>query len=437
MAFIPEIEQKSIAEQSAFQFSKLIETLDYLQAWSPFYQKLFRQHNVDLQAIRTLQDLRLLPTTSKQDIQDHNWDFLCVPRASITEYAATSGTLGRPVIIALTQKDLQRLAYNEFLSFNCIGAASGDIFQLMLTLDRQFMAGIAYYSGLSLLGASAVRTGPGLPAMQWDTIQQLGTTGLVAVPSFLLKMTAYAAANGISPGDAPVKKVLAIGESLRDDELKPNALLQQITKEWNIELYGTYDSTEMQTAFTECSAGKGGHHHPELILVEILDEAGEPVAPGEKGEVTITTLGVEGMPLLRYRTGDICRAYNEPCSCGRNTLRLGPVLGRKQQMIKFKGTSLYPPVLFEVLNQLAEIKEYVVEVQTGADQQDLLTIYLYSSMETEACNNLLRPLFQHKWRVTPNLVHLDEMAMRQLQFPGTSRKQIKFLDKRVAAGIQV
>lgn len=430
MAFIPEIEQKSIQEQTSFQFSKLKELLHYLREHSPFYQRLFTRNGIDIAAVRTWDDLQLLPTTTKEDIQQHNWDFLCVPRPEIREYAATSGTLGLPVIIALTRNDLQRLAYNEFLSFHCIGAGAGDVFQLMLTLDRQFMAGIAYYSGLNRLGAASVRTGPGLPAMQWDTIRQLGTTGLVAVPSFLRKLIEYAETAGFSPDDTPVKKVLAIGESLRDDNLEPNALLKEIQEKWNLELYGTYAATEMQTAFTECNAFKGGHHHPELIIAELLDEEGRQVAAGEKGEVTITTLGVEGMPLLRYRTGDICRAYYEPCSCGRNTMRLGPVLGRKQQMIKFKGTTLYPPAIFEVLNHIPEIKEYVVEVQTGADSQDLLNIYLHTPLETEACNTLLRPVFQHKWRVVPLLTYCTAEEIRQLQFPVNSRKQIKFIDKR-------
>ncbi|MCH5688982.1 hypothetical protein LWM68_34850 [Niabella sp. W65] len=127
----------------------------------------------------------------------------------------------------------------------------------------------------------------------------------------------------------------------------------------------------MQTAFTECEAGKGGHLNPELLIVELIDEMGQPVADGEPGEVTITTLGVEGMPLLRYKTGDICKAYTEPCSCGRHTLRLSPVIGRKKQMIKYKGTTLFAPALFEIIHRIDAIKEYVVEVynnEIGTDE---------------------------------------------------------------------
>lgn len=431
MVFIPEIEQKSIGEQASFQSEKLRELLAYLQQHSPFYRQQFRHHAVDVTTINSLEDLQRLPTTTKEDLQQYNWDFLCVSRDLIREYTATSGTLGSPVTIALTARDLQRLAYNEYLSFGCIGAKAGDVFQLMLTLDRQFMAGIAYYNGLHRLGASSIRTGPGLPAMQWDTIQRLGTTGLVAVPSFLRKLIGQAGEAGVVPEQSTVKKVLAIGESLRDEHLAPNALLRQIQSRWPLEIYSTYAATEMQTAFTECSAFAGGHHHPELVILELLDDSGQQVPQGSPGEVTITTLGIEAMPLLRYRTGDICRAYYEPCSCGRTTLRLGPVLGRKRQMIKFKGTTLYPPAIFEVLNSMPEIEEYVIEVSTGAeDGQDQLRLYLCSPLSPEACDALIKPVFRHKWRVVPYIDYCDATAIRQMQFPANSRKQIKFTDKR-------
>jgi phenylacetate-CoA ligase len=431
MAFIPEIEKKTLEEQETFQLIRLKDMLLYLQQRSPFYQKLFGQNNIEPSQIQALTDLQHLPTTSKADLQQYNNDFLCITRDQVREYTATSGTLGTPVYIALSQNDLDRLAYNEYLSFQSMEVTEKDTFQLMLTLDRQFMAGTAYYAGLAKTGAAVIRTGPGLPAMQWDTIFQLEPTGLVAVPSFLVKMAEYAKSKGIDPATAKVKKVLAIGETLREDNLAPNALARKIKETWNIDLYGTYASTEMQTAFTECSATAGGHHHPELIIVEIIDEEGKPVSPGEKGEVTITTLGVEAMPLLRYRTGDICRAHYEPCSCGRNTMRLGPVLGRKQQMIKFKGTTLYPPVIFDVLNQIEEIKEYVVDVRTGEHDQDELSLYLYSALSPEACNDIIKPLFQHKWRVTPQVNYVTSEEIARMQFANNSRKPLKFRDNRI------
>src|ERR1700719_636438 len=174
------------------QEKKLYDLLVYLKANSPYYQKIFKQLHINPEQIRQLEDLVLLPTTSKEDLQSDNDEFLCVPKSSVIEYTSTSGTLGDPVTIALTEKDLQRLAYNEFKSFSCAGGSPEDLYQLMLTLDRQFMAGMAYYAGIRKLGAGIIRVGPGVPSLQWETIYRLKPTVLVAVPSFILKLIQYA-----------------------------------------------------------------------------------------------------------------------------------------------------------------------------------------------------------------------------------------------------
>lgn len=430
MVFIPEIEKKSLKEQNIYQLHKLQETVRYMKANSAFYTKHLSKYSVQIENLQSLSDLQALPTTSKKDLQHYNWDFLCIPQKDIREIMSTSGTLGNPVFIALSANDIERLAYNEMLSFNCMELLEEDIVQLMLTLDRQFMAGIAYYSGLSKIGATVIRSGPGLPALQWETMQQLNVSTLVTVPSFLSKMLDYAEEQHLPFKDCKVKKILAIGESLRDEHLEPNALAQRIKSRWDIQLFSTYASTEMQTAFTECSAGKGGHHHPELIIVEILDEDGNQVKNGEAGEITITTLGVEAMPLLRYRTGDIAKAYYEACACGRNTMRLGPVIGRKQQMIKFKGTTIYPPQLFDVLNNLEAIKDYAVTLTHNETGQDKLTLFIHTGMQETDCNTLIKPVLQHKWRVTPDIVYCSAAEIQTLHFPGNSRKPQRFQDLR-------
>jgi phenylacetate-CoA ligase len=430
MQFRPEIAFEPLPVQDACQSEALIKLLGYLQANSPFYQKLFAAHKTDLDNIRSLQDLHLLPTTSKSDMQEHNLDFLCVPATEVKEYTATSGTMGLPVDIALTENDLLRLAYNEHQSFLCADGAPGDVYQLMLTLDRQFMAGMAYYMGIRRLGAALIRTGPGLPAMQWDTIKRLQANSMVAVPSFILKLAEWAKEHGTDPRTSPIQKAICIGESLRDGDFKLNTLGQQIHDAWPIKLYSTYASTEMQTAFTECRAGRGGHHQPDLIILEILNEQGEPMQAGEYGEVTITTLGVEGMPLLRYRTGDICAYYNEPCTCGRHTRRLSPVLGRRQQMIKYKGTTLYPPAIFDILNNIPFIKEYVVEVFTNELMLDELRLHINTQLPADACEQQLRPILQARLRVMPLLQFHAAASIQQMQFPAASRKQVKFIDNR-------
>ena len=414
------------------QEKRLRELLVYLKSNSPYYKKIFNQYQIDIEKIMQLEDLVLIPTTGKEDLQLHNDEFLCVPVGSVIEYTSTSGTLGAPVTIALTEKDLQRLAYNEFKSFTCAGGVAEDIFQLMLTLDRQFMAGMAYYSGIRKLGAGIIRVGPGVPALQWETIFRLKPTVLVAVPSFILKMLQYAADHKIDPRASSVRKVICIGENIRQTDFSLNILGKKITESWKIQLFSTYASTEMQTAFTECEAGRGGHQQPDLVIVELLDEKDQPVRDGEAGEVTITTLGVEAMPLLRYKTGDLCIAYKENCSCGRQTMRLSPVIGRKKQMIKYKGTTLFAPALFDLFAGMEDISDFVAEVFSNEIGTDEILLHLLPRNHSEESDHRIRSYLQAKLRVIPQIRYVTGEEIQKIQFPDTGRKPVKFIDKRTS-----
>jgi len=421
----------STDKANVFQEQKLQELLLYLSIYSPFYRELFAKQHIDIAAIKTLADLPTLPTTSKEDLQQRNNDFLCVDPVKIIEYTSTSGTLGSPVTIALTENDLKRLTTNEYNSFVCADGTSADTYQLMLTLDRQFMAGIAYYSGLRKLGAGIIRLGPGVPSLQWETIQRLKPTAIVAVPSFILKLIQFAKDNHIDLANSSVKKAVCIGENIRNTDFSYNLLGKKITEAWNIQLYSTYASTEMQTAFTECSEGHGGHLQPELVIVELLDENNRQVASNMPGEVTITTLGVEGMPLLRYKTGDICMYFDEPCACGRTSLRLSPVIGRKKQMIKFKGTTLYPPALFDLLNEMEEVLDFVVDVYSNEIGMDEVLLHLLPADDSKACDNRIRAYLQARLRVSPHVSYITAEDIQKMQFQEASRKVIKFIDRRV------
>lgn len=412
------------------QEEKLQGLLAYLNQYSPFYTKLFATHNISISEIKTLQDMLRLPVTGKENLQLHNDDFVCVPRNKIIEYSSTSGTLGSPVTVALTENDLERLAYNEYASFVCTGGTADDIYQLMLTLDRQFMAGMAYYAGIRKMGAGIIRLGPGVPSLQWETILRLKPTAIVAVPSFILKLIQFANEHHIDVNNSSVKKAICIGENIRNTDFSFNMLGKKITEAWDIKLYSTYASTEMQTAFTECSEGRGGHHQPELLIIELLDENNQPVAPGQPGEVTITTLGVEGMPLLRYKTGDICHYFHEPCACGRTTLRLSAVVGRKKQMIKYKGTTLYPPALFDLLHEMEDVKDYVAEVYLNEIGLDEVLLHLLPVNDTEETDRKIRAYLQAKLRVSPHVQYVSAEELQRMQFPEGGRKAVRFIDRR-------
>ncbi|HTD40543.1 MAG TPA: AMP-binding protein [Mucilaginibacter sp.] len=431
MALLEERDKQSAGKETQMQEQKLQELLQYVSQHSPFYKELFAKHQIDVKAIKNLFDLTLIPPTYKEDLQQRNNDFLCVPAEKVVEYTSTSGTLGGPVTIALTENDLNRLAYNEYNSFSCADGSKDDIYQLMLTLDRQFMAGIAYYSGIRKLGAGIIRLGPGVPALQWETIQRLKPTAIVAVPSFILKLIGFAKEAGIDINQTSVKKAICIGENIRNTDFSLNMLGKKIAESWNIKLYSTYASTEMQTAFTECGEGKGGHYQPELVIVELLDENNQPVEPYTPGEVTITTLSVEGMPLLRYKTGDICMYFDEPCACGRTSLRLSSILGRKKQMIKFKGTTLYPPALFDLLNERDEILDYVVEVYSNEIGLDQVLLYVVPAEISEECDHRIRAYLQARLRVSPHIKYVSAEEIHKMQFNEATRKPIKFIDRRI------
>ena len=424
------LERASREEISAHQDAALGRLLAYLAAHSPFYQDLFARNGVDIASIRTTQDLARVPVTTKRDLQLRNWDFLCVPKSEVAEYCSTSGTLGLPVTVCLTRADLERLNYNEYLSFQCADGTAADVYQLMLTLDRQFMAGIAYYGGILQSGASVIRLGPGNIKAQLDSILHLQPTVLIAVPSFINSLINHAREVGVDLNTTSVRRVICIGESIRREDFQPNALARKITDAWAVKLHSTYASTEKQTAFTECGAGLGGHHQPELLIFEILDEADHILPAGQFGELVITTLCVTGMPLLRYKTGDICAYYEGPCACGRTTRRLGPIVGRKQQLLKYKGTTVYPQAIFNVLNTFPEVAAYVVEAFTSEVDTDELRVSLALHTASDATIGRIRQALQSGLRVLPQLQVLPLPEVLALQNTENKRKPSSFIDQR-------
>ncbi|HMI08446.1 MAG TPA: phenylacetate--CoA ligase [Flavobacterium sp.] len=427
---IPKIEKATTAEIRAFQEQKLLETLDYVRKNSPFYKRLFAKSGISVSEIKTLEDLQKLPVTTKSDLQQFNDDFLCVPTTKIIDYATTSGTLGDPVTFGLTDNDLERLAYNEAISFDCAGIKEGDVVQLMTTIDRRFMAGLAYFLGLRKMKVGVIRVGAGIPELQWDSILKYKPTYLITVPSFLLKLIEYAEAHQIDYNNSGIKGAVCIGESLRNQDFSLSTLSGKITEKWDIKLFSTYASTEMSTAFTECEHAIGGHHHPELIIVEVLDDNNKPVPEGEPGELTFTTLGIEAMPLIRFKTGDIVKLHTEPCACGRNTLRVGPVIGRKQQMIKYKGTTLYPPAMNDVLNGFDNIETHIIEISTNELGTDEIVIKLAVKEQSEAFLREIKDHFRAKLRVTPKIEFTTKEILNPLIFNPMSRKPIHFFDNR-------
>ena len=426
-----DIEFRSAGEIAEYQNTRLQEALSYLQKHSPFYQKIFADSGIDITEIRTTDDLVKLPFTEKKDLQLHNKEFLCVTPDKIVDYITTSGTLGDPVTFGCTDKDLDRLAYNEKKSFSCAGVKPGNIVQLMTTLDKRFMAGLAYFLGIRALGASIIRVGNGMPELQWDTINRLKPDTIMCVPSFILRLIEYAEQHNIDYKGSSVKRIIGIGEGLREHDFSLNLLGKRLKEKWDVELYATYSSTERGATFSECPYGCGGHVHPELIIVEIIGEDNKPVADGEIGEVVITTLGVEGMPLLRFRTGDISSKVVEKCRCGRNSYRLTPLMGRKNNMIKLKGTTIYPPAINDVLDNTPYIVNYVVVVRNSFAGTDEVVVKVgVSGPQSFDVIKDLKDRFRSRIRVAPIVEILSPEDINKINNPSNNRKPIKFIDNR-------
>ena len=428
-----DIEYASPQEIARYQEDLLRKQIAYLAAHSPYYKRMFARTGIDPESIQTIADLQRLPFTEKKDLQLYNEDFLCVPKQDIIDYITTSGTLGEPVTFGCTEHDLQRLAYNEHKSFACAGIRKGDIVQLMTTIDKRFMAGLAYWLGLRDLGAGVIRVGNGIPELQWDTIMRIRPNAIMCVPSFILRLIEYAEQNHIDYRHSSVRKIIGIGEGLRDQQFYLNLLGQRIHDKWpEVQLFATYSSTEMSATFSECEFGCGGHVHPELIIVEIIGEDNMPVPDGQSGEVVITTLGVEGMPLLRFRTGDMATKVAEPCRCGRNSYRLTPIIGRKNNMIKLKGTTIYPPAINDVLDNTDYVANYVVKVcnsDAGTDEV-IVQVSTRSDLSDESVIKDLKDKFRSRLRVAPRVEVLPFDTIQHINFPAKARKPVKFIDLR-------
>ncbi|MGX8689234.1 MAG: phenylacetate--CoA ligase family protein [Bacteroidaceae bacterium] len=432
MSMEKDIEFESPERIKEFQEKLLGRHLTYLKEKSPYYNRLFKSYGIDIARIRHLEDLVRIPFTEKKDLQLYNDDFCCVPRNRIIDYITTSGTLGDPVLFGCTEKDLQRLAFNEKKSFECAGLTGDSVVQLMTTLDKRFMAGMAYFLGLREMGAGIIRVGNGIPELQWDTIHRFHPDTIMCVPSFILKLIDYAEAHDIDWRTSSIRRIIGIGEGLREQNFELNLLGRQIHYRWpDVQLFATYSSTEMGATFSECEYGMGGHVHPELIIVEIIGEDGFPVADGQPGEVVVTTLGVEGMPLLRFRTGDVACKHVEQCRCGRWSYRLSPLLGRKHNMIKLKGTTLYPPAINDVLDNTEYIENYVVKVRNsdaGTDEV-IVSIGLKHDPGFDVVKEL-KDRFRSRIRVAPEIEICPVEEIHKINYPPSGRKPVKFIDLR-------
>jgi phenylacetate-CoA ligase len=434
---LPELDSNvQVSFESAEKISALTDRLlachvSYCYKHSSFYRQKFDKLGIKPQDIRSVADLRQLPFTAKVDIAEHGSEMLCVPSSQIVDICQTSGTTGTPVALPQTERDLQRLAYNEQLCFSAAGLTPEDRVVIACAFDRCFMAGLAYFEGLRRLGATAIRAGTANSTILTEAIILHKPTALIGVPSLLLETGRLLQKRGVDSARLGVRKLICIGEPVRDRDLSPSPLGKFLSQTWGAQVLGTYASTEMATSFAECEQGcSGGHIIPDLIAVEILDESGNPVSHGQAGEVAATPLQVTGMPLLRFKTGDIATLLTEPCPCGRKTYRLGPVLGRKSQMLKIRGTTVYPGAIFAALQSIEGIRNYCLELQQDYDLSDHVCVFagLESGVKLTEEEIIERIRGRVRVKVEVKIVSVDEIRKRTIV--ENKRKPVLIFDYR-------
>ena len=415
-AFAPENEVR------AMQDALLDEQIRYCMENSPYYRKLLKDMPQRKWDFESLADI---PTTSKSDLALHNEEFFAVDMRDISDICFTSGTTGTPCKIVYTASDTDRLGYNDATGFRAAGLKPEDKVLLTCTIDRCFIAGLAYYNGAVKLGAAAIRNGLNSVASHASIIEMMKVDAIVGVPSFVAKLGEYLAEHNIDR--SCIKNIVCIGEPIRTRDMKLTPLGERLEKLWPGAVHSTYASSEIVTSFTECEARCGGHPPADLAVVEILDEKGNRVPDGETGEVVVTPLGVTGMPLLRFRTGDISFLIPEKCSCGRNTKRLGPILGRKAQMLKVHGTTLFPGAFFNILDGIPEVAEYYMEV-SGSALSDEVTLFVACRSKSVEELDLVEKLYSRTRIHVPVKEIPLELATKRVF--GTSRKPVRFFDLR-------
>ena len=420
----------SSSDIAAAQQTAWADTLRQAFDRSPFYRGHFARAGLSPRDEIPLDEIARIPAIDKAVVSENAEQFLCVPREKIVDIVTTSGTTGQPLVWQLTENDLERLARNEELSFICAGFTAADTVLLAVAMDRCFIAGMAYYLGLRKLGCAVIRVGAATPAMHLDMIRRMKPTAVVSVPSFLAHLADKAAETKFDLAASGIRKAVCIGESVRQNDFSLNRAGLAVKKCWNAKVFSTYGVTELAASLCECESGLGGHLHPESLFLEALDEAGNPVPDGEVGELTATTFGVEAMPLIRYRTGDFAAIYRAPCRCGRHTLRIGPIVGRKNQKLKLKGTTVFPSALKTILEARPEISSYVIIARRENNLSDTVEIKFCGGADPAKIIAALKEQFQGAAKVIPQITAASPAEIEKLQLPDGARKRRYFVDLR-------
>ena len=367
--FNPEFEALSRGEIEALQTERLQKTVAHCMN-SPFYKKRFEENGLKPQDIKSLNDLQKIPFTTKQDLRDtYPFGIASVPLEKCVRLHSSSGTTGNPTVILHTQRDLDQWANAVARCLWMVGCRPSDVFQNSSGYGM-FTGGLGFQYGAERLGMLTVPAAAGNTLRQLKFIKDFGTTALHAIPSYAARLYEVMVEQGIDPRRDTKLRTLVIGAEPHSEETR-----RRIEEMLGVKAYNSFGMSEMcgpGVAF-ECKEQNGLHIWEDYYIVEIVNpDTLEPVPDGELGEMVLTTINREAMPLLRYRTRDLTRILPGDCPCGRSHKRLDRMQGRSDDMIILKGVNIFPIQIEKILMQFPELSsDYLITLETLSDNDGM------------------------------------------------------------------
>lgn len=375
-------------EMEEIQLSRLQQTVNQVWEKVPAYRKKMEEAGVRPEHIKCLKDLSRLPFVTKQDLRD-NYPFglFAVDKEKLVRIHASSGTTGKPTVVGYTKRDLDM--WTECVSRIAVmgGASSKDVAQICFGYGM-FTGALGLHYGLENIGATMVPSSTGNSEKQIMYMKDFGTSLLVATPSYALRLAEVAQSLGVDP-----KKDLQVKIGLVGSELLTEAMRTEMHKLWGEDMMVTsnYGMSELMGPGVsgECEYLDGMHINEDYFIPEIIDpKTGEVLPKGEKGELVVSCIYKEGLPLIRYRTKDITRLIYEPCQCGRTTCRMENLSGRTDDMMKIRGVNVFPSQIEEVILGVEEIGPHYEIILTRQNHTDKMEIRVELHKATDSFKEL-------------------------------------------------
>ncbi len=411
----PRIEELPPPELERLQF-KLLKTLVYrLYSFSPFYHQRMRDHGVHPDDIRELADVKKLPCMFKSDLRDSYPDRLFIAsQDELVRYHVSSGTTGKPTVVGYTARDIEAWTTSLARALTSCGLGRGDVMQVSYGYGL-FTGGLGLHYGAERIGASVIPTSVGNTERQIELMQDLRATAIACTPSYLLHMGEVAEKMGVS-----IKKDTHLRTAILGAEPWSEQMRNRIQDWLGVKAYDIYGTSELyRPLFCECTEQKGIHVWGDMALVEIIDpQTEEPVAPGERGELTITMLQKEALPMIRYRIGDITTMITETCPCGRTHPRITRIQGRVDDMLIIRGINVFPSQIEHALMGIPQVGQHFQIVVDREHELDTLLVRV--EVHPEAFSDRITDLMKIRQLITSRLRSaLNVAAEVELVEPGS------------------